>query len=281
MTDSEYLGWGLSAFFALLLLYLLVRNLFSRHGSRSTQLGDLQGRLKELENISRQLDELRSLFILPRSRGDLGESLLETLLRNWLPDKSYSLQYGFRDGSRADAVIHLGRYKVAVDAKFPLQSVKEALIPPQSEEPPEALPPQVKRVFLKYARDIAAKYIHPEEGTLQFALMYVPSESLYYRCFVQDSELSALLLQEKVIPASPATLFLYLQTVAYGLRGFAFSEKAEEVVRRLAEIQSELSKFDRHLNTAGTHLKNLNLSFDNLSTQSRSISSLLQHIEKE
>jgi len=270
-----------AGFFLITLALIFLLFIKSRGSSETNSLGELKGRLHELEQISRTIEELRTLFIMPRTRGDLGETILAELLKNWLPDENYTLQYSFSSGTRVDAVIHLGQYMVGIDAKFPLQSVKEALIPKDNEETPGEIPGQVKRTFLHHARDIAGKYIRPDEGTLQFALMYIPSESLYYRCFVEDSQLSARILEQKVVPTSPSTLFLYIQTVAYGLRGFRFSQKAEQMVSHLSELQTELRTFDRNMGTASTHLKNLIHSFDNLSQSHRRIDTLMKRLEKD
>lgn len=250
-------------------------------------LGQLQGRLNELERISGNIDELRSLFVLPRTRGDVGEKLLSELLRNWLPEDAFALQYGFNDGTRADAVIFLGNYLVTVDAKFPFQSVREifsdggsdqgtAQAPPQQKK----IPAQVRRTFVQHARSIAEKYIRPDQGTLQFALMYVPSETLYYNCFVEDSDLSSAVLREKVVPVGPSNIFLYLQTVAYGLRGFNFPKQAEEIISRLSEVQQEMNAFDKEITTAATHLKNFTRMFDSLLTRYRKIDNLVKRIEE-
>ena len=266
------ISWSIS----LILLCALLAIIILRKSNRDT--GELQGRLKELEKISRHIDELRSLFILPRTRGDVGEKLLGELLHNWLPQDAYSLQYGFKDGTRADAAIFMGQFLVAIDAKFPFQSVREVLTQSAQEK---KLPAQVRRTFVQHARSIAEKYIRPDQGTLQFALMYVPSETLYYNCFVEDSELSAAVLAEKVVPVGPANIFLYIQTIAYGLRGFNFPQEAEEVISRLAEVQQEMSAFDKEISTASTHLKNFTRMFDSLLVRYRKIDNLVRRIEQK
>jgi DNA recombination protein RmuC len=97
---------------------------------------------------------------------------------------------------------------------------------------------------------------------------------------VEDNGLAAAILEYKVVPVSPSSLFLYIQTVAYGLRGFNFSKKAEKLLSYLYEVQTELAAFDKTVSTAGTHLKNLTRSFDALSIQSRRIDTLVKRIEK-
>lgn len=282
------ISWSLSLF---LLAALIVVGILWKSRARPKNdwsLGELQGRLNELERISGNLDELRSMFVLPRTRGDVGEKLLNELLRNWLPPETFALQYGFKDGTRADAVIFLGNYKVAIDAKFPFQSVREVFSGPddcgtnrgeQTIPSDRKIPAQVKRTFIQHARSIAEKYIRPDQGTLQFSLMYVPSEALYYNCFVEDSELSAAVLAEKVVPVGPSNLFLYLQTVAYGLRGFNFPKQAEEVISRLTEVQQEMGAFDKEMATATTHLKNFTRMFDSLLSRYRTIDNLVKRIE--
>ncbi|SRR6056297_443314 len=271
------ISWSISVVLLCALVVLLILWKHNNRQKNDWSVGELQGRLKELEKISGNIDELRSLFILPRTRGDVGEKLLGELLHNWLPQESFALQYGFKDGTRADAVIFMGNYLVAVDAKFPFQSVREVL---SQNNQGKKIPPQVKRTFIQHARSIAEKYIRPDQGTLQFALMYVPSEALYYNCFVEDSELSVAILNEKVVPVGPANIFLYLQTVAYGLRGFNFPQQAEEIISRLYEVQQEMSAFDKELATASTHLKNFTRIFDSLLVRYRKIENLVKRDER-
>ena len=272
------ISWSVSLLLLCALLVVLILRKSSRHVQSSRDTGELQGRLNELEKISSHIDELRSLFILPRTRGDVGEKLLGELLHNWLPQDAFSLQYGFKDGTRADAVIFMDRYLVAIDAKFPFQSVREVLTQSAQEK---KIPSQVRRTFIQHARSIAEKYIRPDQGTLQFALMYVPSETLYYNCFVEDSELSAAVLAEKIVPVGPANIFLYIQTIAYGLRGFNFPQEAEEVISRLAEVQQEMAAFDKEISTASTHLKNFTRMFDSLLVRYRKIDNLVRRIEQK
>ncbi len=290
------ISWSLSLVLLCSLVVVIILWKSRARPKSDWSLGELQGRLNELERISGNLDELRTMFVLPRTRGDVGEKLLNELLRNWLPPESYALQYGFKDGTRADAVIFLGNYMVAIDAKFPFQSVREVFTKSGSSDgssgsdrtpgahaptvpADKKIPAQVKRTFIQHARSIAEKYIRPDQGTLQFALMYVPSEALYYNCFVEDSELSAAVLAEKIVPVGPSNLFLYLQTVAYGLRGFNFPQQAEEVISRLAEVQQEMASFDKEMATASTHLKNFTRMFDSLLSRYRTIDNLVKRIE--
>ncbi len=198
------------------------------------------------------MDEMNRIFHSPRLRGGLGEVLLEDLIRNRLPKDAYAFQYGFSGGQRADAVIRMGSYKVAVDAKFPMEQCA-----PLWDGMNEEVPRSVRKIFLNHARSIADKYILPREGTLSFALMYIPSENLYYRVFVAPGgSLMEELLSMGILPTGPSSLFTYLETVLYGFRGFSFSSRNRELMQLTGQLRKDFDGFSRQLKTAGTHLKN-------------------------
>ncbi|MFP4490868.1 MAG: DNA recombination protein RmuC [Spirochaetaceae bacterium] len=267
----------------------------------------LAERLEELDKISSSLDKLQNFFVTPHIRGGIGETLLEELIRNWLPSNAYAFQYSFAGGARADAVIKLGSYLVAIDSKFPLESVGEVFSNYPTEDSGEGmktgetaadgegaypgktgkhrkatasspLPSSVRRSLLSHAKSISTKYIQPEEGTLQFAVMYIPSESVYYRCFVRESSLAEELLALNVVPAGPYSLFLYIQTVAYGLRGFAFPKRAREITELTYQLKTEVESLAAELSTSATHLKNLNGAFDTLAKRGRRLEAAAERI---
>lgn len=260
---------------AVLLLIILIIVLSGRRGrigrgdAAAPLLDQINRRLSALEDIRGGLDELSKIFLVPYARGGLAEDLLENLLKNWLPKGTYQMQYGFRSGERVDAVVRLGAYLVAIDSKFPLEAIRrsiEASEGPGAEEPPGgrfSLTGEARRSYLKHIKDVASKYIRPDEGTLSFALLYIPSEMVYYHGFVESgSDLLEAALNLRVIPVSPSSLFLYLQTVAYGLKGFAFQEKAAELARFVYQLKTDYQNLARSLGVAGTHLKNLDRAFD-------------------
>jgi DNA recombination protein RmuC len=244
----------------------------------------LQESFHRIESLSRQIEDLGRIFIVPRTRGGVGETMLEQLLQNWLPAGAWRRQYSFSDGGRVDAVVRAGSSIVAIDAKFPLEQVAH-LLEKGLDESSRKIPAAERKIFVRYGREISEKYIRPEEGTLPFALLYIPSEHLYYRCFVEDPELAGELASFHVIPASPSTLFLYLQTVAYGLKGLALPRKAEELRSHMQRIKSETERLERLLSTTAHHLKNLQSSFDDSRTAlirlSTTTGRLLQEREDE
>lgn len=210
------------------------------------------GMNKKIESIEREVKELNSIFTLPYLRGEAGETLLKELIKNALPASSYKFQYGFKNGSRVDAIIKTGKYIIPIDSKFPIQSVKEVLL---SDKP---ISNQIIKTFYKHGEDISKKYIHPNEGTLNFAVMYIPSEKLYYKAFIaQDSDLTNKLLKIGILVCSPSTLFSLIQTVVYGLKGFTLNEKHKETIEKIEGMRINYNNIQKQFLITTSHMKNL------------------------
>lgn len=245
----------LVAFLAVVLIVFIIYTV-RRKSAGTVELLDLLGRrLERFEELSKDVSNLSKLFLVPHARGAIGETILGELLKSWLPARSYELQYTFTNGARVDAVIRLGEYLVPVDAKFPLESVKRAI---NDGGENTIVTAEVRRAFLRHIEAISGKYIRPEDGTLQFALMYIPSERVYYHAFVEtDSGLLEESVHRGVVPVSPAGLFLYLQTVAYGLKGFSFSKKQRELLEITLNLKRDIELLERLFETGNSHLRNL------------------------
>ena len=245
-------GAAVLAFIVAILALILVR---TRRRDPVSSVMEATGRLED------QLRSLSDLFLVPQTRGAVGETILAELLGSWLPRKSYELQYGFRTGARVDAVVRLGSKLVPIDSKFPLEAASRFFAGNPTTQTP--LPADVRKTFLKHITDIAERYIRPDEKTMAFALMYIPAERVYYSIFVErPDELLAEALKRNVVPVSPGTLFVYLQTVAYGLRGLALPENVEALAGELARLRSDLAAFRKAFDVANTHLRNLSRTFD-------------------
>jgi DNA recombination protein RmuC len=222
------------------------------------ELREATGRVFE---VGRDVVALHDILRAPKLRGGLGELLLGDLLAQVLPGAHFTLQYPFRSGERVDAVVRLGNGLVPVDAKFPLEDFRRLLQAPAEEERGRARRAFVARVR-KHVDDIAAKYILPDEGTFDFALMYIPAENVYYETIVRDEELAgdrslaAYALARKVIPVSPNCFYAYLQAIVLGLRGLRIEARAEEVMGQLARLSGDLGRFREDFRLLGRHLGN-------------------------
>ncbi|HUX22740.1 MAG TPA: DNA recombination protein RmuC [Spirochaetia bacterium] len=279
MTIQVFLTAVAAAVFLLILLLAVLLSGRRRLGGAGevALFENINPRLDQLEGLSKGIEDLSRLFLIPHTRGGIGESLLEDLLKNWLPRKSFETQYSFKNGARVDAVVKIKPYVIPIDAKFPLESVRRSLSDTQSGNP---LPTDVRQAFMRHVEDIATKYIQPDEGTLQFALMYIPSERVYYQVFADsDGSLTETSLRRGVVPVSPSTLFLYLQTIAYGLRGFSFPEERREIIRVIQQLKGDLTQFSRGYSLAGTHLRNLQKAFDDSAARLSRVELLVERLE--
>ncbi|MCF7929327.1 MAG: DNA recombination protein RmuC [Spirochaetales bacterium] len=233
-----------AAFVGALIAVFIMRR--GSSGGDTAVMDAVTARMEEVRRLSSQVEELTDIFLVPRKRGGMGEVLLAELLKSWLPAAHFRLQHRFSDGSRVDAAVFLGSFIVPVDAKFPLEDSSSSAI-------------------LKHAGSIADHYIRPSEGTLSFAVMYLPSERIYYEHFAEgEPETLARCLDLGVIPAGPSTLFLFLQTLAYGLQGFALSREQRRLRSLIAQLSKDFAGLKKLLSVSRTHLKNLNQSFQQL-----------------
>ncbi len=226
----------------------------------SELLHRISRQLNSLDRIGERVEGLDNAFRIPRVRGGFGESLLEELLRAWLPEGSWTSQYPFPDGTRVDAVIRMGSRLVPVDSKFPLERLENWL-----KDENQGMSGDVKRTIISHAETISSKYIRPEDGTLSFALMYIPAENMHYRLLRDDDgTVMKECLNRHILPVGPMSLFAYLQTVSYGLKGLTLPAEGQELRRRVDRLRRDFSALVKPLTIASTHLKNLNKSWEEL-----------------
>src|SRR5438270_11229536 len=228
------------------------------HASKQTnaihkQLGDVGRATTLLAEHAKELGQLQQVLRPPKARGGFGELLLGNLLRDRLPPEAYSLQYGFKSGERVDAVIRVDRL-APIDAKFPLDNF-ERLVDAQENSERELHEKLFARDVKSHVDAIASKYIRPDEGTYDFAFMYLPSEAIYYE--LACGKTGALLEyahDKRVLPVSPTTLTAYLQVIVLGLKGLQIEQNAEEIMANCARLQTEFGKFKEDFELVGTHL---------------------------
>ena len=237
--------------------------------SESAKLvADVTQRLTKLDETNRrvvdvatELKTLQNVLANPKQRGVFGEFYLESVLENVLPPNQYQMQYGFKDGVIVDAVIFLDKGKILpIDSKFSLENYNR-MVEAEDKTHREALLTKVRN-DLKGRIDETAKYIRPSEGTMDFAFMFIPSESLYYDLLigtVGSGSSSRDLIEyafrdKKVIIVSPTSFLAYLQTVLQGLRSLQIEEQARDIQVRVGQLSSHISKFDELLGKMGKSL---------------------------
>jgi DNA recombination protein RmuC len=228
------------------------------------QVGEMTEQARQLSDLSRSVNAIENVLRAPKMRGSFGEEQLGSLLGMVFARQQYQMQYRFASGEIADALIILPLGNVAVDSKFPLENFRRIAEAPGDEEKKG-----FRKEFLRDVRrrvdEIAAKYVRPAEGTLPFALMYVPAENVYYETIIRDEEGTQLYrycLEKRVVPVSPNSLYAYLQTIMVGLKGLQVSQRAETIVREIESLSIELEKFNKAYETIGSHIRNAASKFE-------------------
>jgi DNA recombination protein RmuC len=238
--------------------------------SRET-LGQIQQQLGAVQQAGHEMSQtaqtLQNILGGAKSRGSLGEVALERLLEDALPKERYQRQYRFSSGETADTVIFLRDKFLPIDSKFPLDAFRRisehtrVSAAPQVEEARRAFAAAVKG----HADSIARKYILPEERTLGIALMFVPSESVYYELLMtadaKGQPLDEYCRSKSVIAVSPNTLYAHLQVILMGLQGMQIEENAKRLHASLAGMQRQMENFADVFEKLGTHLKNAQQSY--------------------
>src|SRR5947199_1318109 len=230
------------------------------HASKQTnaihkQLGDVGRATTLLAEHAKELGQLQRGLRPPKARGAFGELLLGNLLRDRLPADAYQLQYGFKSGERVDAVIKVDRL-APIDAKFPLDNF-ERLVDAEDDAKRELYEKAFARDVKGHIDAISSKDIRPDEGTYDFAFMYLPSEAIYYELVCgKTGALLTYAHEKRVLPVSPTTLTAYLQVVVLGLKGLQIEQHAHEVMAYCAQLQKDFSKFKDDFDLVGKHLGN-------------------------
>lgn len=216
---------------------------------------------KQVVGVADQLKSLQDILKNPKQRGVLGEYYLETVLKNVLPPGSYKMQYEFKDGSIVDAVVITKDGVVPIDSKFSLENYNRIL-----EATNETDRERYENAFyndLKARVDETAKYIKPEEGTLDFAFMFIPSEAVYYDLLINKvgaikantvNLIEYAAGKKKVMVVSPTTFLAYLQTVLQGLRALKIEEAAKKIGERVETLGRHLEAYDTYMKKLGVQL---------------------------
>jgi len=231
----------------------------------NSQIGELQGTNRQMLQMQTDVKRLQNILTSPKLRGQMGERSLENLLAQILPKGSYKLQHFFKDGQKVDALIQLADFSVSIDAKFPLPGF-EAILKAQADEEKIRLRKQFQRDVTTHIDKIADNYIRPAEGTLDFAIMYIPAENVYYETIVkyagETQDILQYSLDKKVIPVSPNLLYAYLMTVVMGLHGLQIEKQAAEIRQNLKKLNASFADFINNWDILGKHIRNAYSQYD-------------------
>ncbi|MGA3243321.1 MAG: DNA recombination protein RmuC [Bacteroidota bacterium] len=248
------------------------------------KLGELGQATKEIKELGQSVSKLEEMLKAPKLRGGLGELLLEDLLKQVLPIRSFEMQYRFKSGQAVDAVIHLSGGMVPVDSKFPLENFQK-MLEAKSEQEKRTAVRTFRSDVKKHIDAISDKYILPDEGTFDFALMYVPAENIYYETIIKDETVSeeeglySYAMKKRVIPVSPNSFYAHLRVIAMGFKGLQIEKSAKEIFQSLERLGSELQKFSETFETLGNQLSNAKNNFDKADKQLNNLTEKFKTIQ--
>ena len=255
-------------------------------GQVQERLGRLDEANKQILTIGEEITRLQEILRVPKLRGNLGELFLEELLSQILPTDYYQMQHMFKSGDKVDAIVRLPQGNlVSIDAKFPLENFRR-MITCENEAERKAMRKTFVSDVRKHVDQIAAKYILPDEGTLDFALLYIPAENVYYEVILavdrgeESHDIFRYALNKRVIPVSPGSLYAYLQLILLGLRGLRIEKRAREIFDYLSRLGADLEKLREDLELVGRHLGNTASAFDRSEKRLGMVQDRLQKVEQ-
>jgi DNA recombination protein RmuC len=235
-----------------------IQEIQTSFSQRLDNTGKIMGRLNQelgvVQEMNKQMKDLQTMIKSPKLRGNIGEKMLENILRDLLPKEYYQTQFQFRDGQQVDAIIRLQEELIPIDSKFPIENFQKIIKTDRTEE---------KKIFQrkfvndvkKHIRDISDKYIRPEEGTVNFAVMYVPSETIFYH-ILRSRKLDSYTTQQKILLVSPNTFSYFLQTIIIGIERNKISQASRQILANLKGIQRDARQLGEKMAILEKHIGN-------------------------
>ncbi len=230
------------------------KTLNERLDNAARVISAVQKNIGEMSEIGRGMRDLQEFLRSPKLRGNIGEHVLKELLGQMLPKQSFHLQYSFKSGSVVDAAIKTEAGIIPIDSKFPMENFRKMNSAESEKEKKD-----FEKVFIndvkKHIDTISNKYILTNEGTIDYALMYVPSESIYYE-IINNPTLFDYSSTKRVLPVSPMTFYAYLKAILMGFEGQKISKRANEILSGIRAIQKEYEKLGESIDTLSKHINN-------------------------
>jgi DNA recombination protein RmuC len=240
----------------------------------SETMQHVQKSIGEFSEIGRSMQQLQEFLQSPKLRGNIGEQVLKELLNQCLPPDCFTLQYGFKNGEKVDAVIKTVNGLIPIDSKFPMSNFKRMI-----EEQDAKMKEQVQKEFIKdvrtHIKSISQKYILTSEGTIDYAIMYIPSESIYYE-IINTSDLYDFAAEKRIVPVSPMSFYAYLKVILLSFEGQRIQKQAKDIIQILQSMRKDYEKADEAMGVLHKHLSN---AYNQSAQVSQSLMKLGQKIE--
>lgn len=229
-------------------------NVNSRLDNAAKLFGQVQKDIGEFSEIGRSMKELQDFLQSPKLRGNIGEQILGDLLRQHFPTGSFTLQYSFGNGEKVDAVIKTSSGLIPIDSKFPMENFRK-MMKAERDEDKAALKKDFVRDVKKHILDISKKYINTSEGTGDYALMYIPAETVYYE-IINDADLYDFAGSRRILPVSAMSFYAYMKAILMSYEGQKIQARAKEIVSLLRAMKNDYEKLNESLGTLNRHITN-------------------------
>ena len=249
------------------------KNFNERLDNAARVISAVQRNIGEMSEIGRGMKDLQEFLRSPKIRGNIGEQVLKELLSQFLPKASFNLQYTFKSGDKVDAAIKTSAGIIPVDSKFPMENFRK-MGSAQTDAEKKVFEKEFERDVKIHIDAISKKYILTEEGTIDYALMYIPSEAVYYEV-VNSQNLFDYAGEKRVLPVSPTTFYAYLKAILMSFEGQKIEAQAKQILTSLRAIQKDYSKVEDNMNVLQKHLTN---AYNTMSTVFNSFVQLGQKI---
>jgi DNA recombination protein RmuC len=266
------------------------KNMVERFDSSLRVIGDIKKTMGSLDETNKQMlaigkdiASIQDLLRPPQIRGGLGEMTLNNILSELLPRQNFEEQHRFRNGVIVDAIVKAGNKIIPIDSKFPLESFQRYITCSEDKEKTSNLKEFCRNVKAKID-DISEKYILEDEDTYDFALMYIPSENVYYQTILKDDievegkSIAEYALGKRVVIVSPNSIYAYLRVIHIGLRGMQFENNVRKIIADYSRLNKELEKFEKQFVTLGSHINHAQTTYDGAVRQLEILSGKLAQV---
>lgn len=241
------------------------QDLNQRLDNAARVIGNVQRNIGEMSEIGRSMKQLQEFLSSPKLRGNIGEQVLKELLGQMLPKSSFHLQYSFKNGTIVDAAIQTSAGIIPVDSKFPMENFRK-LNSAEDEKEKELHRKTFVADVKKHIKNISKKYILTNEGTLDYALMYIPSEAVYYEVVNSDPEILEYSHKNRVLPVSPTTFYAYLKAILMSFEGQKIEARAKQILQTIKALQQDYTNVESYLSVLNKHLTNAYNQMSNVSS---------------
>lgn len=253
------------------------RQLNERLDKAAAVIRDVGKEVGQMSEIGRNMKELQDFLKSPKLRGNIGEQVLKDLITQMFPKNSFHLQYQFKSGEKVDAAIKTDAGILPIDSKFPMENFQK-MVKSQSEKEKEIARKDFIRDIKRHIDAISKKYVLPDEGTMDFALMYVPSETIFYE-LVNMTDIIDYARRSRVYVVSPNTLYTHLQTILLSFEGRKIEAQSKQIFRLLRALHIDYEKVEENIGILGKHINNASSQFNNVSGSFLKLGQKLQSAE--